>query len=47
MANGQMDASGKTMLTGVPAGSYYLISFAISILSVQGIVWDLKIDLRP
>lgn len=47
VANGQMDASGKTMLTGVPAGSYYLISFAISIQSVQGLVWDLKIDLRP
>jgi len=47
VANGQMDATGKTTLTNVPAGSYYLLSFALSIQSAAGLVWDMKIDLRP
>lgn len=47
VANGQMDATGKTTLAGVPAGSYYLLSFALSIQSAAGLVWDMKIDLRP
>ena len=47
VVNGQMDATGRTTLTGVPVGSYYLLSFALSVQTAAGLVWDLKIDLRP
>lgn len=47
VTNGQMDATGKTTLSDVPAGSYYLMTLGLSVQSAQGLVWDLKVDLKP
>ena len=41
----KMGSSGRAILPGVPAGSYYL--FAITVHNKQALVWDLKVDLKP